>query len=368
MLNAPRSIVPHAGFNPTGKHWEELYRYLIPREPDRDRLPTLNKAWHRLFRQPAIFVAPQFDKIQPLGRHKLTASGARSYQKTGNWCGALVAPDSGAQFVLMFGEWTVPELSEPPAALRLHKNQADYHCVTWIGFDGDRRYFNASLPQVGTEQVLTAKGTKCSAWFQWWSRDQVGLTAYNLNNVSIESGMTVMAMIWAYERDKVSVAFRASAPKAGEGQQDKLLIFSVDAPQVFLSKPGGQRGHPEVSGATAEWIMERPQTPQLENASFLPFPQYKPVRFENCVVGSAPIRGHGPGAAQSRQACSEKLLVRPRLVRLFESVPPDGSVERTRLLSLTQQVDPTTIEVRYCAGLTTPREVAELAMHRDKRP
>jgi hypothetical protein len=304
-----------------------------------------------------------------LGRHKLTASGARSYQKTGNWCGALVAPDSGTQFVLMFGEWTVPELSEPPAALRLHKNQANYHCVTWIGFDGDRRYFNASLPQVGTEQVLTAEGTKCSAWFQWWARDQVGLTAYNLKNVGIESGMTVMAMIWAYERNKVSVAFRASAPKAGKGQQDKLLIFSVDAPQVFLSKLEGQRGNPEVSGATAEWIMERPQTPELDNASFLPFPQYAPVRFENCVVGSALISGDGPGAAQqSRQACSEKLLVRPRLVRLFESVPPDGSVERTRLLSITQRLDATTIEVRYCGGLTTPREVGELAMHRDTRP
>jgi hypothetical protein len=179
--------------------------------------------------------------------------------------------------------------------------------------------------------------------------------------------MTIMAMIWVYECDKVSVALRAYAPESRKGQRDKLLIFTVEAPEVFLSGPAGQSGRPEISGATAQWIMERPQTPELENASFLPFPQYQPVRFNNCVAGIAPVSGQGAGAAgEPRQACSEKLLVKPRLIRLFESVP-DRTVARTRLLSLTQRLNATSIEVRYCGALTTPREMAELAMHRDRR-
>src|SRR5438445_378130 len=51
----------------------------------------------------------------------------------------------------------------------------DYRCSTWIGFDGQRRYLNSSLPQIGTAQeVVVVDGQptrKIYAWVQWWVSD-----------------------------------------------------------------------------------------------------------------------------------------------------------------------------------------------------
>jgi hypothetical protein len=221
---------------------------------------------------------------------------------------------------------------------------------------------------VGTEQILTADGnTTCSAWFQWWARDQQELMAFKLENLSIKPGETVMAMIWAYEPHQVSVAFRTRPSGGTKGQEDKLFIFTVEAPEVALPSSASHLGQPEISGATAEWIMERPQTPDLKDASFLPFPRHDPVRFSNCVIGSAPVSSRGSGTAPGpRQAHAEKRLVRPRLLRLFESVP-DRTVAQTRLLSLPHRLSDTSIEIRYCGGLTSPQDITALAMPRDGR-
>ena len=58
------------------------------------------------------------------------------------------------------------------------------------------------------------------------------------------------------------------------------------APEVKLTD--GKTIRPTISGATAEWILERPQTLDLVDAKLLPFAKYDPVTFRHCVAGTAP--------------------------------------------------------------------------------
>ena len=50
-----------------------------------------------------------------------------------------------------------------------------YRSSTWIGFDGQRRYYRSTLPQIGTAQNIdpvTGVPTRSYfAWWQWWVRD-----------------------------------------------------------------------------------------------------------------------------------------------------------------------------------------------------
>ena len=73
-------------------------------------------------------------------------------------------------FVEIRGSWQAPVVAPPtPGEI------GEFHSSTWIGLDGQRRYLNSSLPQIGTAQYVdvTAAATTFTtkAWWQWWLRD-----------------------------------------------------------------------------------------------------------------------------------------------------------------------------------------------------
>src|SRR5262249_13962042 len=140
-------------------------------------------------------------------------------QKSSNWCGAGIVPNEGHQFVLLFGEWTVPKPELPPAKQRVGqlseflRQPNEYHCSTWIGVDGARMYLDSSLPQIGTEQILTVdqggrRNREYFAWFQWWARTQVHMTRFKLSGLTVDAGVSVMAMIWVIDPHHVVAALR----------------------------------------------------------------------------------------------------------------------------------------------------------------
>jgi hypothetical protein len=333
---------PRPDFNPLYASPQELRKYGLPQMPDRVKQPALQKAWLRLFEQPLTFERPGIEERvrlaiveQPEIRQILP--DISRFERSPNWCGASIVPRDGNQFVLMFGEWKVPTPSLPPPPERGPSGQKnEYHCVAWIGLDGNRRYLNSSLPQTGTEQVLTvdAKGNLSrtyTAWFQWWARNQVKITHKKLSAITIQAGMSVMAMIWVINPHHVVVVFRTYAPL------NQITILVEPTPEVYLRPPQETpRTRPSISGATAEWIVERPETLVLYGATLERFPKYSPVRFRHCVAGTAPAAG---------LPTSEETLESPRFFRMFE-VPNDVR-PRTRFISMPERDTTTSVLVHY---------------------
>jgi hypothetical protein len=331
---------PPPDFDPLRASPEELAKYGLPRRPDRERQPELLEAWLRLFQPPLIFVPAELETFFPLvqvPRIRQILPNKSRFSESQNWCGASIVPSGGNQFVLMFGEWTVPKPEEPPPAEQGPKGKENqYYCSTWIGFDGNRRYLDSTLPQIGTEQKVTVndKGKttshEYSVWFQWWARNQVKIRRKTLKNITVGEGVSVMAMVWVIDPHHVVMVFRTFAP------MNQITILVKRVPQVWLTPAKTAKIRPAISGATAEWILERPETLKPNNAKLELFAKYNPVQFRHCVAGTAPAAG---------LPTSEETLTGPRFFRLYEVLETPHPF--TRLISMPTRISTSSIEIHY---------------------
>jgi hypothetical protein len=332
---------PPPDFNPLDATVNELTGYGLPPRPDPGTTPELSKAWLDLFKAPLTFVQPTVERVealpQPLQPVVQVLPFASRYQDSPNWCGATIVPHNGNQFVSLYGRWCVPEPSlPPPEEWGPLGPEGEYHCSTWIGLDGNRLYLDSSLPQVGTEQILkvgptgTPQVRKYTAWFQWWARTQVSIHRKVFNKITVHANLQVMAALWVISETHIGALFRTY------GQYNQAVLLIRKSPLVYLRGDSGPMGRPLISGATAEWILERPETLKLHNATLDRFPKYTPVTFDHCVAGCA--RGPQP-------ATSEEILTGPRFFRMDE-VPP-ALPPLTRLISMPKLVSTTSVRVHY---------------------
>jgi len=237
MSTKPKFPFPPPDFKPLKASPTELRKYGLPQRPEGPNQPELLKAWLRLFEEPLTFRRPGLERVSGLIQNptiqRILPSETR-VENSPNWCGASIVPSGGHQFVQTFGEWTVPKPELPPPLDQGPRGQSnDYHCVAWIGLDGNRRYLNSSLPQIGTEQILTldkngVESCQFFAWFQWWARDQVRITREVLTKITIDAGVSVMAMVWAIDPYRVVVVFRTYAPR------NEITVLVRRAPEVCL--------------------------------------------------------------------------------------------------------------------------------------
>lgn len=318
---------------------EDPKQYGLPPLPNKDTQPELHAAWLRLFEPPHVFVPPAILETELLIRQpniRQILPYTSRIENSANWCGASIVPHDGDQFVMLFGEWTVPVPSLPPPSDQGPKGQKTrYCCVAWIGIDGNRRYLDSTLPQIGTEQVLTVDSSgqpsvACTAWFQWWGRTQVKLTRFYLTNITVDAGISVMALIWVINPRHVVAVFRTFAPL------NQITVLVEPMPEVYLRPHQPAKVQPLISGATAEWIVERPEQPVLTGAALEPFPNYGPVQFLHCVAGTAQTAG---------MPTSEETLRGPRLFRMFEV--PKNHPPRIRLISMPEWTSTTSVRVHY---------------------
>jgi Peptidase A4 family len=340
---------PPEGFKPIGQPPDVLARYGIPETPDPRTQPKLHAAWLRIFAPPLNWVPPVLEQLfveaaEP-PRFQQTRLETR-IQPSDNWCGALIVPHGGLQFVQVFGEWAVPTPKLPrPFDQAQAGNKHVYQSSTWIGLDGDRLYLNSSLPQVGTAQELAvaANGTEAPeyyAWFQWWARDQTALRFKKLKNVQIQAGTDVMGLIWAIDPTHVHVVFRNFAPL------NQITIFRRRSPDIQV--PPNPIVQPTISGATAEWIMERPTKRKLNATKLDLFPGFSPVHFKHCVAGMARVASHHPPTA-------EQSLTAPRYKWMFEMA--NDAPSRTRIIAMSERMstDTTAFKVHH-GGFKPPYE------------
>lgn len=297
---------PPEGFNPLTARPEELALYGIPPKPDPNQHPALTRFWIEMYSLPLVFVAPpSLVEILPPIRPEASR----------NWSGAYSTPRNGQQFTEVHATWEIP-LVVAPAGM---SGSADYRSSIWIGLDGQRRYFESSLPQLGTAQFVNAPAPPppFHTWCQWWLRNNPQTYRPQPLSVGVAPGQRVMASLRVLSETQVHGIIENRTTGA-------ILPFTMDAPTDTSS--GMQL---KVSGATAEWIVERPAD---ENTGELyELPNYSTVHFTNCFALSAEMLVGGvPGPGR------EQTLDGARLIRMYKS---ERNPSRTVIISKAERPD-----------------------------
>jgi hypothetical protein len=268
---------------------DELDKFGIVPKPDPKLQPELFAKWLSIFGPPITIVAPRIEEVlapwqlNPSPPPSAAGASVSRFQQSGNWSGPYIVPTHDTMFVLVGGQWTLPVLQLPPAEQQV-VNARQYVCSTWVGLDGQRRYLNSSLPQIGVMQTLTLSPfappqPSALAFFQWWDQEQTCATFLQLPGLSMQSGDVMRGAVWAKTATQVHAYLRNVTTS-------QLVIVGATAPSI--QPLGGALFELTISGATAEWILERPT--QVCMTDLFPFPAYSTTTFE-CWAGSAPSAG-----------------------------------------------------------------------------
>ena len=321
-----RGIAPVHGdleITPTEMKPEELALYGIPPRPKPKRQPSLDRAWLRAFGRKLTIQPFQVEvellqaiDFQPNPPEATLASPSR-FGSSRNWSGASIAADGDQKFVVVFGGWTVPDITSAPAVA----NGKPYQCSAWIGLDGERRYVNSSLPQIGTMTEVKAPYTglpAVQAWTQWYSRYRAGNIAVPLAGFSVKPGDEVVCSVMVLDPTHVAmVMVNLSQPIQPVG----MPVFA-EAP--LITWPDGVQERTQISGATAEWVLERPGIPGTRELAN--FPVYTPTPFHSCAAGMSKSTG-----LAGLLTATERDLVAARYFRMYERL---HAPERTRYISM----------------------------------
>jgi hypothetical protein len=289
------SDLPPAGFDPLTASQNELQKLGFPMRPDPARRPAAYAAWRTMFAGPVVFEA--FDFV--IANFRTTARRAffaqlAPLETSLNWSGAYITPRDGTIFSELWGRYQVPTPNLPPGGSPDDK----YWCSTWIGFDGQRRYRDSTLPQIGTAQNIDPAGgvpvRSYFAWWQWWVRN-IPSVPMPLTAPAIHPG-DLIALFMQVAGDRKAVAFAIRNLTTNRAVQ-----FTQAAPW----DPAVGRQF-KVSGATAEWVTERAADPP--DPTPLQLPDYGTVDFHEC--GATAVN-------MDTAATVERSLSAPRLIDMY---------------------------------------------------
>jgi hypothetical protein len=327
--------VPNGPFNPATKSPALLREYGLPPRPDPNSHPLLRQVWDRGFGAPLTLQQFSFDQELGEPNYRLQFRqtdelpfGETRFETSLNWSGAYITANRDRQFLQIWGVWRIPSNLRPPQAPSQGMNGIDYMCSNWIGLDGQRLYFDSSLPQIGTSSTLPAGGgpTTPHAWTQWWARGIKKTVPVPLG-LAVAPGNQVLAVLTALNtRTVIVVMVNLSMMQA--------MAVKAAAPPVNVD---GVTARPEIAGATAEWIVERPAIPgktELYN-----FPDYGHTEFDCCVAvegDNVDIFSLFGGLSQQLQAA--------RRIRMFEVLLNPA---RTEFISMPGKLSDTTLRVKY---------------------
>jgi hypothetical protein len=293
VADSVTSKLPPTGFDPLAASQKELLDLGFPKRPNPALQPAEYAFWQEMFARPLEFEAFRFNILPfstTLSRAFLGQLPRR--QTSLNWSGAYITPRDGTVFSSIWAKWQVPTATLPPGGLATDK----YHSSTWIGFDGQRRYFMSTLPQFGTAQnidpITSVPPSPYFAWWQWWVRD-VASQAFPivLGAPAIHPG-DLISCYMQVANDRSGVSFAMTNLTTSRSVQ-----FSQGAPPATWGQPF------KVSGATAEWVMER--SADAPNPTPLQLPDYGTVDFRDCGATAINLN---TGAMVARSLSAAKLI------------------------------------------------------------
>ena len=328
--------VPPPGFDPLTASQADLETYGIVPRPDPVKEQVSFRNWLRIFAPPIEFVEPQMTERRALWRLNPAATspqlarggGASRLQTSRNWSGAFIVPTDDSMVVLVAGRWFIPALTLPPPAYQ-EAGATQYVCSTWVGLDGQRRYPNSSLPQAGTMQILhlspvAPPQTSALAFFQWWDQGTGG-TFLQLKGLHVHPGDEMVSAVWAKTETRAIAYLRNHTTR-------KMAIVGATSPIVNLGS--GPPVGLTISGATAEWILERPTDP-VTGVPYA-FPAYSATTFA-CWAGAAPAGGAG------RPKTWHDLRT-ARFIRLYDTL---HNPTRTVFVSMPNREGDTAVQLEY---------------------
>jgi hypothetical protein len=319
---------------------EELLKFGIIPRPDETLQPEFYREWLGLFGptedgRPVTFVAPLLHEVlapwqlNTRPEKPASASGASvsRTERSANWSGAYIVPTDDTMVVIVGGEWTLPDLALPPPEHQV-ANANQYVCSTWVGLDGQRHYLNSSLPQTGVMQTLAVSPhappqASAQAFFQWWDMEQTCHTFLIFLGLPVQSGDLMRGAVWALDATTV-IAYLRNATTGN------LAIVWATSPVVPL--PNSPPLQLTISGATAEWILERPTV--VCSTDLFPFPAYSETLFR-CWAGVAPSAGLPEGFRD---------LHRGRFIRLYDALPDPMRIE---YISIPGRIGDTSVQLQY---------------------
>jgi len=288
--------VPPEGFDPLTASAAQLAFFVLPELPNPRTDPGRYRFWRKFYSPPLRFIDAEFLPLVPNQRLRSAQlrriAAATSRETSRNWSGAYISPRDGRMLTEVYGVWHVPAVFTPAGA----PTGVEYRSSTWIGLDGQRRYLDSSLPQIGTQQfaedVAGVQTLTTECWWQWWLRDHMNPSVPI--PLPVAPGDEMMASMIVI--DETHVRFYIKNVTSG-GLSPKIFVKS--APQATLPDGSGVvqvEVSVEVSGATAEWVMERPTVWASEELHELP--QYGTVEFFGCGAVSARNPGE-PGRGET---------------------------------------------------------------------
>jgi hypothetical protein len=309
------SLLPPAGFDPMTAPATELLKLGFPSRPHPEFQPAEYAFWQDMFAPPLEFKTFAFDILPLFTAQSRGLFGQLPRRQTSfNWSGAYITPRDGTVFRSLWGRWQVPTPTLPPGGVAAEK----YTSSTWIGFDGQRRYYRSTLPQFGTAQAIgQATGAPLFwAWWQWWVRNDAGqANPIPLTTLAIHAGDLIKCYM-KVKSNRSRVYFVIKNATTGHSLQ-----FFQDAPQDDWHLPF------KVPGATAEWVMERPA--DAPHPTILPLPDYGTVDFRNCGASAINLN---TGARVERSLSA---------ARLIDMYAVKQNPERTAKISIAKPLDET---------------------------
>ncbi|HTO63614.1 MAG TPA: G1 family glutamic endopeptidase [Bradyrhizobium sp.] len=265
-----RSSLPPTGFDPLDASQEELERLGFPKRPEPALQPSEHAFWQEMFAPRPEFEAFAFEILPPVTTRSRGFFAQLPRRQTSlNWSGAYITPRDGTVFHSIWGKFQVPMPNLPSGGDPGEK----YRSSTWIGFDGQRRYYNSTLPQFGTAQNIdpSAGGPTKSffAWWQWWVRD-----------VAAQASPNKLIVPTIHVGDWIACYMQVADDRAGVSFMMTNLTTN-SAVQFFQGAPPTSWGQPfKVPGATAEWVTER--SADAPDPTPLQLPDYGTVDFRDC--------------------------------------------------------------------------------------
>jgi hypothetical protein len=277
---------------------DDLHLHGLPHRPDPKALPNGARAWLRAMRRIKRFVLPQLTVrhdflFRPIHPARAASGTAADASATSNW-GGLVMTDA-PPYQQAWGSWTIPEIQIPPGG-----TGPSYSCAIWVGLGG---YLNDdNLLQAGTAQAVGADGAEeCFAWYEWYPAPPIMLTGFN-----VEAGHTIAVFVGEYDDG----SGRGVVGMANLVTGDAIPVTVIPLPTVDAC---GNAVNPAIkapSGASAEWIVERPDLGCGGPEKYAELPDFGEVNFTHAAAVSS-VEGTKKemmAAASDSKARSLKIL------------------------------------------------------------
>lgn len=285
---------PPAGFDPLTASDAVLARAGYPRRPDPATEPAAAKRWTTLLSRPMRVVTPglQVNHGRYHGPVKPGPRASSGNSTNGTWSGSVASAPANKKFSTVYGSWTVPHPFPPASAWNAATKtwtDGEYHSSTWVGIDG---YGTSDVLQAGTEQYVVVSGGKITttgiyAWHEWFS-SVTNSPEVQFTGFAVSPGDLIHCVVCATTSTQGSVAIYNEAAQTS-------MSVNMTAP-----------ANTSVTGATAEWIMERPSHGAVPNLTPYTLPDFGSDTFYQC--GASGSQPNVNGSSFSAQPGSGTLL------------------------------------------------------------